>query len=115
MKLTITSGRVFFLVNTRHEINLTHHSQVSIFDTFNSFRKKIDDFFRRVTWSVDGTCTAITDNGVLIFYYDNEEVIEKFLMVDVFLTDEPFAEVKKLSKSYNWLLYDLETENYLPL
>ena len=52
---------------------------------------------------------------MLEFYLENEAVIEKFVVVEVKLTDEPLRELSKLCKKYNWLLFDLDREEYVKI
>ncbi len=103
----------FFLVNSKTKINLANKDLILLFSSTKDFQNKINSTYRKVKWEANGNCTVISDNGILDFYLSEDEVIEKFVMVDVKFTDEPLAEVIKLCKKYNWLLFDLGKELYI--
>lgn len=105
---------IFFLVNSKTEINLTNKDLVMLFGLTKDFKNKINSTYERIIQNEKNeNCTVVSDNGVLDFYLDDDEVIVKFVMVDVKFTDEPLAEVSKLCKKYNWLLFDLNKEEYI--
>jgi hypothetical protein len=115
MMLDIKSGRVFFLVNGKSKVNLLDKSLILLFGTIEDFKRRINRMFPSVINDKDGVLTVKTDNSILEFYYGSEEVIEKFVMVDVFLTEDPFKDVTNLCMENKWLLYDLEGEKYLDI
>lgn len=103
----------FFLVNSKTEINLANKDLILLFSSTKDFQDKINSTYTKVKWEANGNCTVVSDNGILEFYLSEDEVIEKFVMADVKFTDEPLAEVRKLCKKYDWLLFDLGKEQYI--
>jgi hypothetical protein len=108
----IGGSSIFFLVNSKTQVNLDEEL-VMIFGPAKDFQDKINSTYKRVNWEKNNNCTVISENGVLDFYLNEDGIIERFVMVDVKLTDEPFLEVSKLCKKYKWLLYDLVKEKYI--
>ncbi len=108
-------GRLFFIVNAKTKVNLLDKSLILLFGSIEYFKKRVIRKFPSVIKDHEGVLTIKTDKSILEFYYGTEEVIEKFVMVDVLLTDNPFLDVTDLCRSNHWLLYDLESERYLNL
>lgn len=109
-------GSTFFLINSNSPINLTNKDLILLFGSTKDFINKINSTYKRVNWNKqDGICTVVSDNGILDFYFGDDEVIEKFVVVDVSLTDTPFTEVINLCKKYNWLLFNLDKEAYVDI
>jgi hypothetical protein len=108
-------GRIFFLVNAKSKANLLDDNLILLFGTIEYFKKNIIRIFPSVISDHDGVLTIKTENSILKFYYGSEEVIEKFVMVDVLMSDNPFVEIKCICLENNWLLYDLEYEKYIEI
>jgi hypothetical protein len=87
----------------------------NLFGSIEDFKNKIERLFPKIKWQEDGNAVLITEDRILDFYYGTEEVIEKFVMVDVKYTDEPFKVVSRICSAYNWLLFDLDIEEYISL
>jgi len=108
-------NKTFFIVNSKEEIDLLNKNLILLFDTVENFKNKLSSTFAKINWRDNSTCTAITNNGILDFYFSDEEVIENYVIVDVKFTDEPFVEISNLCKKYGWLLFDLDTEKYIKI
>ena len=108
-------GRIFFLVNAKSKIDLLDKSLIMLFGSIEYFKKRVFRIFTSVISDKEGVMTVKTENSILKFYYGEEDVIEKFVMVDVLLSDNPFSDVTRLCTENNWLLYDLDCEDYMTI
>ncbi len=108
-------GRIFFLVNAKSEINLLDKNVILLFGSIGYLKKCVLKIFSDVLTDTDGVLTIKTDTSILKFYYGIEDVIEKFVMVDVLLSDNPLIDVTKLCIENNWFLFDLNSEKYMKL
>ncbi len=79
---------IFFLVNSKSKVDLMNKDLILLFSSTKDFRNKINSTYQRVDWDEkNGVCTVVSSNGILEFYFSDDEVIEKFVSVDVSLTD----------------------------
>lgn len=70
---------IFFLINSKKEVNLYCKDLILLFSSTKDFRNKINSTYQRVKWNnKKGICKVVTENGILDFYFGDEEVIEKF-------------------------------------
>ncbi len=106
-------GKLFFLVNAKKEVDLLDKNLILLFGSTQDFKNKLNSFFPKTIWKDEGIAISKTSNAILEFYFGDDEVIEKFVMVDVLYTESPVKEVKELCKKYHWLLYDLDSEKYI--
>ena len=86
-----------------------------LFGSTEYFKKAVSKIFSEVIHDLDGVMTLKTENAILKFYYGDAEVIEKFVMADVLLSDEPSKDVSILCKENKWKLFDLEAELYVDI
>jgi len=113
MTQDMKSGKLFFLVNTKKEIDLLDKNLILLFGSTQDFKNKINSFFPKTIWEDDGFAKSKTADAFLEFYFGEEEVIEKFVMVEVLFTENPVKEVRGICDKYHWLLYDLDSEKYI--
>lgn len=106
-------GKMFFLVNSKLKVDLLDKNLMLLFGSIQDFKNKINTYFPKTIWKEDGIAITKTSNAVLEFYFGNDNVIEKFVIVDVLYTEDPFKEIRGLCKKYNWLLFDLDSEQYV--
>ena len=106
-------GKMFFLVNSKNEVDLLDKNLILLFGSTQDFKNKINNFYPKTIWRDEGIAVSKTTDAILEFYFGDEEVIEKFVMVDVLYTENPIKEIRGLCKKYKWLLYDLDTEQYV--
>lgn len=107
------SGKLFFLVNAKKEVDLLDKNLILLFGSTKDFKNKINSFFPKTIWKDDGIAITKTNDAFLEFYFGDDEVIEKFVMVDVLCTENPVKELKAICEKYQWLLYDLDSEKYI--
>jgi hypothetical protein len=108
-------GKIFYLINSKSKIDLLDKSVINLFGSIEYFKNAIFKMFNNVINDSDGVITLKTEDSVLIFYYGDEAVIEKFVMVDVLLSDDPLKDVTSICKMNKWLLFDFEAECYIDL
>jgi hypothetical protein len=112
--IEMISGRTYFLINSRTRPNLLDKNLILLFGTIEYFKEKINSHIPKTTWKdLEGVAMSRFEDSVYIFYYGDEEVIDKFVMVDVVYADEPIKEMLALCSKFNWHLFDLETERYI--
>jgi hypothetical protein len=109
------SGRTFFLVNSKSKPNLLDRNLILLFGTIEGFKNKMEHLYPNIIWQNDGKAVLKTEDGILDFYYGTEDVIEKFVMVDVKFTEAPLKVVTRICRKYDWFLYDLDLEEYVSL
>ena len=57
-----------------------------------------------------------TDNAIIEFYtHETEGSFETGIMADVKFSDEPILELMQICKRNNWILFDIDSEKYIPL
>jgi len=113
MNIGIQSGRMFFLVNSKSKVDLLRKDLILIFGTTIDFKMNVLKIFPKQIKDDDGILTIKTDNSIMEFYYGTEELIDKFVMVDVKFSEEPSLDLKKLCAKTGWLLFDLDFEEYV--
>jgi len=106
-------GKMFFLVNSKKEVDLLDKKLVLLFGSTQDFKNKINSFFPKIIWEDGGFAKSKTADAFLEFYFGDDEVIEKFVMVDVLYTENPVKELGDLCKKYQWLLFDLDSQKYI--
>jgi len=107
------SGKLFFLVKAKKEVDLLDKNLILLFGCTQDFKNKINSFFPKTIWKDNGIAISKTSNAILEFYFGEEEVIEEFVMVEVLFTENPVKEVRAICEKYQWLLYDLDSEKYI--
>ena len=106
-------GKMFFLVNSKNEVDLLDKNLILLFGSTQDFKNKINKLYPKTIWKNEGIAISKTTNAVLEFYFGDDEVIERFVMVDVLYTEDPFKEAREICKKYHWLLFDLDSEKYV--
>ena len=110
----MTFGRIYFLINSRTRPDLLDKNIILLFGTTEYFKEKIKSHLPNTTWNdLEGVALSKFEDSVYMFYYGYEEVIDKFVMVDVLFSDEPIKELLALCNKFKWHLFDMETENYI--
>ncbi len=107
------SGKLFFLVNAKKEVDLLDKNLILLFGSTQDFKNKINNSYPKTIWKDEGIAITKTTDAVLEFYFGDDEVIERFVMVDVLYTEDPFKEIREICKKYHWLLFDLDSEKYV--
>ena len=95
-KKEMNSGKVFFLVNSKIQVNLLERNLVLLFGTNEYLRKRVVSQFPKVVKEDESTLTVKSGHAVLQFYYGAEEVIDKFVLVDVLFSDNPDKELHQI-------------------
>jgi len=106
-------GKMFFLVNSKNEVDLLDKNLILLFGSTQDFKNNINNWYPTTIWKDGGVAIAKTTDAVLEFYFGDDEVIERFVMVDVLYTEDPFKEIREICKKYHWLLFDLDSEKYV--
>lgn len=106
-------GKMFFLVNSKNEIDLLDKNRILLFGSAQDFKNKISKFYPGTIWKDEGIALSKTKDAILEFYFGDDNVIEGFVMVDVLYTEDPFKEIRGFCKKHNWLSFDLDSEKYV--
>jgi hypothetical protein len=109
------SGKVFFLVNAKWEADLKDRESILLFGTNEYLRAKVLETFPDIIGDKSDSLLVRSGDAVIEFYYGAEEVIDKFVLVDVLFSDDPKKILSTLCLQNKWHLFDLETESYVQL
>jgi hypothetical protein len=107
------SGKVFFLVNAKSKLDLLNKDLILLFGTNEYLRSKVLATYPDLICEDEDILTVRSGDAVMEFYYGAEEVIDKFVLVDVVYLDEPERALFKVCKKNNWHFYDIEAESYI--
>lgn len=104
----------YFIVNSKEKVNL-QESEMLLFGNTLDFRNKVIYTYPAIIKEEEGFLVVKSNDSILQFHYGTEYVIEKFVIVDVLLTDEPTKEIGKFCVRNNWHLFDLDSDAYIDL
>lgn len=106
-------GKTFFLVNHKSRVDLLDKNLILLFGTMEYLKKSVLISFPKIISDSDEVLTVKDGDTIFRFYYGQEEVIEKFVLVDILFSDEPVKAISRLCVENKWHLYDFETERYV--
>jgi len=109
------SGRIYFLVNSKSKVNLLNKDLILLFGSAPEFVRKIKQFYLQFILEEDGLVVVKTSDAILKFYFGSDDIIEKFVIAEVLFCDEPIEEISPMCRKNNWLLFDLEEQEYKDL
>ncbi|HEV8511816.1 MAG TPA: hypothetical protein VGQ59_00975 [Cyclobacteriaceae bacterium] len=86
---------------------------ILLFGTNEYLREKVSAVFPDIISDKRDVLTVRSGDSIIEFYYGSEEVIDKFVLVDVLFSDDPGSVLLKLCSENKWHLFDVEAETYV--
>jgi hypothetical protein len=107
------SGKAFFMVNAKSKPDLLDKNLVLLFGTNEYMRERVLKTFPDIIRESNVVLSVRSGDTVIDFYYGAEEVIDKFVLADVYYSESPHLILLEFCRLNSWHLYDFEKESYL--